>query len=74
MFWPVIGARLVYLPAYSPDFNPIEEAFSFIKTWLRRHEHHFISPEQLPALIHNAISEITPELAMAWMGDCGYIE
>ena len=27
--------RLIYLPAYSPDLNPIEEAFSSIKAWLR---------------------------------------
>ncbi|TFK58106.1 hypothetical protein BDN72DRAFT_782508 [Pluteus cervinus] len=27
--------RLLYLPAYSPDLNPIEEAFSAIKNWLR---------------------------------------
>lgn len=67
------GARLVYLPAYSPDFNPIEEAFSFIKAWLRRHENNYISPEELPALIYNAISGITPELAVAWMRNCGYV-
>jgi transposase len=30
------GCRLVFLPAYSPDFNPIEEAFSKLKTYLRR--------------------------------------
>jgi len=29
------GARLLYLPLYSPDFNPIELAFSKLKTWLR---------------------------------------
>jgi hypothetical protein len=29
------GARLLYLPAYSPDFNPIELAFPKIKSWLR---------------------------------------
>jgi hypothetical protein len=29
--------RLIYLPAYSPDLNPIEEAFSCVKTWLRSH-------------------------------------
>ena len=29
------GARLRYLPPYSPDFNPIELAFSKLKTWLR---------------------------------------
>jgi transposase len=30
------GARLLFLPAYSPDFNPIELAFSTIKAWLRK--------------------------------------
>ena len=29
------GARLLYLPPYSPDFNPTELAFSKLKTWLR---------------------------------------
>ena len=29
------GLHLVHLPAYSPDLNPIEEAFSSIKAWLR---------------------------------------
>jgi transposase len=29
------GVRLLYLPPYSPDFNPIELAFSKLKTWLR---------------------------------------
>ncbi|KAJ8461838.1 hypothetical protein ONZ45_g18152 [Pleurotus djamor] len=29
--------RLLYLPAYSPDLNPIEEGFSAMKSWLRRH-------------------------------------
>jgi transposase len=28
------GARLLYLPPYSPDFNPTELAFSKLKTWL----------------------------------------
>nr|CAI0341676.1 hypothetical protein SHINE37_80066 [Rhizobiaceae bacterium] len=31
-----IGARLEYLPPYSPDFNPIENAFSKLKTLLRK--------------------------------------
>ena len=30
------GMRIEYLPAYSPDFNPIEQAFSAIKSHLRR--------------------------------------
>jgi len=32
------GARLLYLPPYSPDFNPIEQVFSKIKNELRRRE------------------------------------
>ena len=31
------GARLLFLPSYSPDFNPIELAFSTIQTWLWRY-------------------------------------
>ena len=30
------GCQVLFLPAYSPDFPPIEEAFSKLKTWLRR--------------------------------------
>ena len=30
-----VGARLWYLPPYSPDLNPIEKAFSKIKHWMR---------------------------------------
>ena len=30
------GARLLYLPAYSPDLNPIEKAFSKLKAFLRK--------------------------------------
>jgi transposase len=30
------GVRLEYLPPYSPDFNPIEEAFAELKAWIRK--------------------------------------
>src|SRR5437016_6395872 len=32
-----IGGRVLYLPPYSPDFNPIETAFSALKSWLKRY-------------------------------------
>lgn len=67
------GARLIYLPPYSPDFNPIEEAFSAIKAWLRRHEDEYDSPEKLPWLIHQAIDSVTASDAIGWFRDCGYI-
>jgi len=31
-----IGCKVLFLPPYSPDFNPIETAFSVIKSWLKR--------------------------------------
>jgi putative transposase len=31
-----VGARLWFLPAYSPDLNPIEQAFAKIKHWMRQ--------------------------------------
>ena len=31
------GVLLVYLPPYSPDFNSIEEFFSVLKSWMKRH-------------------------------------
>ena len=31
-----VGARLLYLPPYSPDFNPIENAFAKLKAMLRK--------------------------------------
>lgn len=42
------GACLVYLPPYSPNFNPIEEAFSAIKAWLKRNEHRYAGAEDMP--------------------------
>jgi transposase len=68
-----LGAKLIYLPPYSPDLNPIEEAFSAVKAWLRRHEHLFTSPESLLGLVHLAILAITSDDAMGWFYDCGYV-
>ena len=68
-----LGARLIYLPPYSPDFNPIEEAFSFIKGWLRHHETKYTNANQLPWLIEGAIREITRDVSLSWFMDCGYV-
>ncbi|KZV78464.1 hypothetical protein EXIGLDRAFT_598494, partial [Exidia glandulosa HHB12029] len=64
---------LVYLPQYSPDLNPIEEAFSSLKAWLRRHEARLFSREDLPYLILEAALSITPEMAEAWFRHSGYV-
>jgi transposase len=67
-----LGAKLIYLPPYSPDFNPIEQAFHSLKAWLRRHEAEAINAEVRPWLIHRASLSITPENALGWIKNCGY--
>ncbi|KAG1732926.1 uncharacterized protein EDB91DRAFT_1057893, partial [Suillus paluster] len=63
---------LVYLLLYSPDFNPIEQAFHSMKAWLHRHEAQAILPEAQPWLIHQASMSITPEDAEGWILNSGY--
>jgi hypothetical protein len=38
-----VGVRIEYLPPYSPDPNPIEEAFSKIKHWLHCHQQYYLT-------------------------------
>jgi len=65
-------ARLIYLPPYSPDFNPIEQTFHSVKAWLRRHEREATCAAVRPWLIHQAIASVTAEMAEGWIGNCGY--
>jgi transposase len=64
------GAELVFLPSYSPDLNPIEEAFSKIKNILRKLGGR--THETLLEAIEEALSEVTPWDAAGWFDHCGY--
>ena len=64
------GARLLYLPPYSPDFNPIELAFSKLKTWLRTAQAR--TRQALEAVIQTAADWITEHDAKNWFDHCGY--
>ncbi|THV05786.1 hypothetical protein K435DRAFT_646737, partial [Dendrothele bispora CBS 962.96] len=59
---------LVYLPPYSPDLNPIEQAFSAVKAFLRRHMHDFSL-----SIIHNACHRITANKAWGFFRASGYV-
>jgi len=64
------GAQLWYLPPYSPDLNPIEEAFSKVKTSLRS-----AAPRTLDdhsTAIWAALRTITPQDAAGWFAHAGY--
>ena len=64
------GARLMYLPPYSPDLSPIEQCWSKVKTYLRSRAAR--SYEALDEAITEALSKITVENAQAWFKHCGY--
>jgi transposase len=64
------GCELLYLPPYSPDFNPIEEAFSKIKGLVRKAEAR--TREALVEAIGMGISLLTAEDARGFFDHCGY--
>jgi len=64
------GAQLLYLPPYSPDFNPIEKAWSKIKEQLRSAKSRTVPA--LEEIIAQALQTITGPNASAWFSHCGY--
>lgn len=68
----LIGMVLLYLPAYSPDFNPIEESFSAVKAWIRRHYRQFQDSAHPQLDLHEACASITAEKARAFFAHSGY--
>jgi transposase len=64
------GAELVFVPSYSPDLNPIEQAFSKIKNILRKLGAR--THEALLEAMEEALSKVTPADAAGWFGHCGY--
>jgi transposase len=64
------GAELVFLPSYSPDLNPIEQAFSKIKNILRKLGAR--THEALLEAMEEALSKVTPGDAAGWFAHCGY--
>jgi transposase len=64
------GAEVLFLPAYSPDLNPIEPMWSKVKNTLRGMEAR--TPESLLAAIGQALAGITPQDALNWFAHRGY--
>jgi transposase len=64
------GCQLLFLPGYSPDLSPIEEAFSKLKTVLRRVGAR--TREALEEAIAQALLTITAQDARGWFQHCGY--
>jgi hypothetical protein len=60
--------KLVFLPTYSPDFNPIEHTFSAMKAYLRRNRSESCLYDMMMAC-----NNVTPAKAAGWFRHSGYI-
>jgi hypothetical protein len=75
------GRRLVYLPPYSPDFNPLEEGFSAMKAWMRRNREYVLAEMEADneacdvfGVLWQAVFEtMVPESIAGWFRDSGYL-
>jgi transposase len=64
------GAQVRFLPAYSPDLNPIEKMWSKIKGILRSLQAR--TPAALIQAIGLALNQVTAQDALGWFASCGY--
>lgn len=65
-----VGALVVYLPPYSPDFNPIEHGWSKLKSILRKAGARTL--RRLMRALCVALRAITPSDSRGWFAHCGY--
>ena len=65
------GGRVLYLPPYSPDFNPIETAFLALKSWLKRYRD-LVNNFDPIYLILVALAQTTPEIARKYFTESVY--
>lgn len=64
------GAHLIYLPPYSPEFSPIENCWSKVKSLLRRAKAQ--SYDELNGALEQAFQAISPEDIKGWFSHCCY--
>jgi transposase len=65
-----VGAQVLFLPAYSPDLNPIEKMWSKVKSLLRGAEAR--TPADLITAIGQALAKVTAKDALGWFTSFGY--
>lgn len=67
-----VGGRVLYLPPYSPELNPIELCWSFAKTWLRRLAQR--TEDRLRKAINNTMLRVRRSHLSAWFRHCGFAQ
>lgn len=66
------GGKVIYLPPYSPDFNPIETAFSSLKAWFKRYRDFAEVCDDPEYLILYALSQTTSDMARNYFAESIY--
>jgi len=64
------GAKLIFLPPYSPDLNPIEQAFSQLKTLLRKENARTLA--HTSTCIGKLLNHVTPTACASYFKEAGY--
>ena len=68
-----LGCRVIFLPPYSPDYNPIETAFSIIKSWIKRNCDFMEACDDSIYALLIACSQITPQMAQSFFKSSIYL-
>lgn len=68
-----VGARLCFLPPYSPDLMPLEEVFSKVKYYLKENDNAYLATSQPELLVKMAFSTITQKDCIGYIRHAGYI-
>ena len=66
------GILLLYLPPYSPDLNPAEEMFSYVKYYLKDHDEILQHSSDSKDIIKSAFESVTSEQCNKWIAHSGY--
>jgi hypothetical protein len=67
-----MGILTLYLPPYSPDMNPIEELFSYVKYYLRDHDALLQAMDDPVPLLEASFESVTKDNCVGWVRHAGY--
>ena len=66
------GILLLFLPPYSPDYNPIEELFSYAKYYLKEHDEIAQALNDVTSILQSAFDNVTSHQCNGWITHSGY--
>lgn len=67
-----MGILILFLPPYSPDMNPLEEMFSYIKYYLKDHDQVLQAMEDPLPLLEASFESVSNDQCVGWVEHAGY--